>query len=711
MTMKFRKIWLAVASTAALTLAGCGGGSSTISGGELTSPPGGGGGGVGGGNITPSAAAFSGTAATGAALANAGVAITNSSGNSPCLEASITTTALGSYTCTLKTGETAPFFIVVTDPTGNTQPLVSVATSTPAAGTPLTINVTPLTTAIVAQLAPDGNPLTLVNSRAVDAAALKQLTANVVAQLANVLTAVGAPAGYDPFTTSITAATASATGNTADMVLDVVKVVTDPATGKLALNTVDNPTPIVLATATTPGTTMGTPAVGVSTLSQAAQIAAQAFTACFAVPTAQRVLAKDDAVIASLGGPTVTAVAPACENIAGSSANAAGIDFLHNGYNDGQFFYGLLTSSTMTGAQFSVPEIMAFYPADTTATAPAAAAYDRAVLNIKFLDNAGNPGNVVTVAAKIPNSSSTTRPTEWWLVGNRQAVDVGVRLNIRRVEQLNTASTNTNRMSTFQTGIQFNVNAKGPGSLATTTTPLTLARVTGPGLPSAGLVYKTSSGAQSSMDLWNKTGSLNTGSLCGNNGATVNCPNYWFARTAGVAGPDAATLTANPSNGGNILIWAQSTNEVDTTQFVKGSMYRIELFYGLNTGTADVTMSKTLLSDLVQATRAVYLPWNTLGAQSLAALDPNGSLTGIQDNLPLDWVQNLSAQQVGGVSAVINTTSGSFGPNRFVPRGATSAILDNQTVPAFTATAANRTLLFGYRMLDTSNKTAVYQYN
>lgn len=693
MTLKFRKIWLAVAGTAALTLAGCGGGGSATS------------------TTAAAPAAFTGTAATGAALANAAVTITNGKGNLPCQEASITTTALGSYTCTLKTGETAPFFVVVTDPTGNTAPMVSVQTSTPAAGESLTVNVTPLTTAIVAQLAPDGNALTLVSSMTVDAEKLKQATANVVAQLANVLVSIGAPAGYDPFTTSITAATAAGTGNTADMVLDVVKVVTDPATGKLALSTVDNPTPILLATATTAGSTVATPATGVSTLSQATQIAAQTFTKCFALTTAQRVLTKNTSLTQAQGGPEVTSVATACENIAGSTSNAAGINFLHGGFSAGQFFYGLLTSDTMTGAQFSIPEIMAFYPADTTATPPAAAAYDRAVLNIKFLDNSGNPGNVVTVAARIPNSSSTTRPTEWWLVGNQQAVDVGVRLNIRRVEQLSATNTNTNRMSTFQTGIQFNVNAKGPGSTLNSA-PLTLARVTGPGLPSSGLVYMTSSGAQSSMDLWNKTGSLTTGSLCGNNGATVNCPNYWFARSQGITGNGAATLATNPNNGGNLLIWSQSTTEVDTTKFVKGSKYQVELFYGSNTTTADRTLHKTLLSDLVQVTQAVNLPWNTLGPQSMAALDPNGSLAGSQVNsLPVDRVQNLSAQQINGVQAVINTTTGSFGPTRFVPRGATSVILDNQTVPAFSATTANRTLLFSYRMLDTSSKTAVFQYN
>lgn len=680
-----KRLAVAIASAGVLTIYGCGGG---------------GGSAAGGGAATPSVAQLTGTAATGAALANAPVAIMNSAGNSPCVETSISTTDLGSYTCTLKSGESAPFFIKVTDPTGQNAPLVSIATQTPAVGTPLTVNATPLTTAIIAQLN-NGDALGVFDSRTFVAADLATATANVLAQLAPVLTAIGTPSNYDPFTTSITAATSANTGNTADQVLDMVKVGTDPSTGKLAFSTVTDPTPVLLATASSAGAVVAAPTTSASDLSQAAQIAAQTFANCFALPTAQRVLATNTAIAAANGGPEVTGVATACENIATNGVNASPA-FLHNGYRAGQLFYGLLTSDAMTGAKFSVPEIMAFYPADVANGQP----NDRAVLNIRYLDNAGNPGNVITVAANLPATATVSRPSNWWLMGNQQPVDVTVKLNIRRVEQMNPANVNTNHVSTFQTGIQFNVNAKGPGSV-NANGALTFARISGPGLPSSGIVYKTSvSGSRDDLDLFNKTGDLITGSLCGN-GTTFNCPNLWFARTAGVTGTIAATLATNPTG----LLWAQGS-EVDPTRFVKGAKYQVELFYG-STPTAGPIFHKTLLSDLIQATQAVNLPWNTLGPQSLAALDPLGSLAGAQVNsLPVDWVQNPAAQQIGGVQAVVNMTSGSFGPTRSVPKGATSAILNNVTVPAFsTVTSTNRTLLFNHRMLDGSNKTAVYFYN
>ena len=692
--------------------------------------------GGGGGNdpiapVTPAASKLEGTAATGAALANASVSITDTTSTAPCEQTTITTSALGSYSCTLKAGRIAPFFIVVTDPTGNTPAMVSVQTTTPAAGANLTVNVTPLTTAILAQLSPDGNPLSIVSSKTVDAVKLDAVVGNVLAQLAPVLTAIGAPANYNPFTTSITAATANNTGNTADLVLDVVRVVVNPATGGLALTTIDNPTPIPMATATAPGTAVAAPTPGVTTLSQASQIAAQAFNACFAIPTAQRVLAQSPGA-ESAGGPTVTSVAPACDDIVSSTTNAGGINFLQNGYNGGQTFYGLLTSDTMTGAQFSVPEIMAYFAADPLAAASTPASRDRAVINIRFLDANGNPGNAIRVAARIPGSSSATRNTEWWLVGNQQPVDVSLSPQVRRVEQLNplvTVTSSPNRISTFQSGINFNFNSKGPGS-TNGAGLLQLARVSGPGLPgpnaagAGGLVFVRSTGLQNSMDLYNKTGSLTVGSQCGNPSTinpTSNCPNMWFSRTQGTSGTAATTLEVNQNN----AVWAQATDGFTPAAVVKGAVYKVELFYGVTIAAAGGasalhTYNKVLLTDMVQATQAVNLPWNSPGSQTLAALDPSGSLTAAQTNLVVDWLQNPSAQQIGGVNVIINNATGSFGGGKGIARGALSVTIDNMTVPSFVATPATnttaatlamRTFLFNYRMLDASVKSAAYQYN
>ncbi|MGN7101597.1 hypothetical protein ACTHR6_08310 [Ralstonia holmesii] len=691
----------AIALAAVTLVAGCGGGSDgSTSGGTSTA--------------TPAAATLTGTAATGSALANANVVVTDSTGNSPCVETAITTSALGSYTCTLKSGETAPFFVVVTDPTGNTAPLVSVTTTTPPAGTPLTLNATPLTTAILAQLAPDGNPLTLVNAKTVDANALKAVTANVVAQLSSVLSAIGAPANYDPFATSISAATSSGVGNTADQILDVVTVSKDPVTGQLRLGTVDG-TPVPLATATTGGSALPAPAPNVSSLPQGAQALANALTACFALPASQRVLGTDFTPPASQGGPKVTALATACQNIASDTSNAGGIAFLHNGYAFGQLFFGYLMSDSMTGAKFSVPEVMAFYPAGS----PSSPTYDTAILNTKYLDASGNPGNIIVLARYVASGTSAAHPSNWWVVGNQQPVEVSDRLQVRRVEQVNPTfagtSANSNSYSHFQTGIQFWINAKGPGSVNNNGS-LSFARITGPGLPTSGLVYIAPTGdsnepTQVYMDVSNKFGTVPATTRCSNGGtATYNCPNFWFARTVGLTGSAATTLAAPRSDFSN-PIWAQASDSLDPNPVVKNARYQVELFYGSQT-TPDRVYHKTLLTDLVQATQAVNLPWNTAGSQTLADLNPSNSATnGALSSMVVDWAQNPSAQQIGSAAVTVDL-KGTYSASTNVARGATSAVINlpSQQVPALTS-SGTRSVLFNYRMLDNSLKSMVYTYN
>jgi len=695
----------ALSLAAVMLVAGCGGGS------DSSSP---------GSPATPAAASLSGTAATGSALANANVAVTDSAGNSPCVEATITTSALGTYTCTLKIGEAAPFFVVVTDPTGNTAPLVSVTTTTPPAGSALTLNATPLTTAIVAALDSTGNPLNVVSSGTVAASKLQAITAAVVAQIASVLNAIGAPAGYDPFSTAISAGTSSATGNTADQVLDVVKVGRNLTTGMPTLATVDNPTPTPMATDTQPAAALQPPAPNVASLPQGAQLVAQAFAACFALPTSQRVLATNPANPASQGGPTVTSAGAACQDIVASSSNAAGMDYLHNGYSAGQAFYGILTSDSMTNAQFSVPDVMAFYPADTTTNQP-----DRAVLNIKYLDNAGNPGNIITVARYITNGSTSAHPSNWWATGNQQSIDSTAKTQIRRVEQLNPnpPSTVGNNYSHFQNGIQFWINAQGPGSGFGTSNALSYARVKGPGLPTTGIVYAAPDGTaepgQVYMDVLNTNGVIPSGlpsasSRCGTTTPSqlfLDCPNFWFSRTTAVSGSGATTLTSNSTS----VVWAQPNTGVDMTKVVKGAVYTIELFFGApgTSPSAGKTITKTLLTNLVQATQGVNLAWNTPGSQSLNALNPTGSLAGQQTSLTLDWTQNPSAEQIGRIEVTTDTKGANYDAGTAVPKGATSATDTPPTpVPAFPATGpAGRALLFGYRMLDNTVKTAVYTYN
>jgi hypothetical protein len=324
------------------------------------------------------------------------------------------------------------------------------------------------------------------------------------------------------------------------------------------------------------------------------------------------------------------------------------------------------------------------------------------------------------LARYIASGASSAHASNWWVVGNQQPVEVIDRLQVRRLEQVNPGftgtSANSNSYSHFQTGIQFWVNAKGPGSVNGNGN-LSFARVTGPGLPTSGVVYIAPTGdsnepTQVYMDVSNKTGTVPGTTRCSNNIATYNCPNFWFARTAGLTGSAATTLAVPPGSANN-PVWAQPASDtLDSTPVTKGARYQIELFYGSQT-TPDHVYHKTLLTDLVQATQVVNLPWNTPGSQTLAALDPSNSGTnGALSSLSVDWLQNQSAQQIGSAAVTVDT-HGTYSGSTFVPKGATSVLItlpNSQQVPALPSTGT-RSLLFSYRMLDNSLKSAVYTYN
>jgi hypothetical protein len=326
-------------------------------------------------------------------------------------------------------------------------------------------------------------------------------------------------------------------------------------------------------------------------------------------------------------------------------------------------------------------------------------AYDRAILNLRYVDNEGNPGNLTTVAALLPGTSSSALPTEWWLVGNLHPVDVNVTLTIRRTQQLNPAR----GTGFFQNGFRVIVNTRGPGSVG-----LTAARISGPGLPGnggagTGLVFKVSlDSATPWMDLFSKNGSLTAGVNC--NGTIFNCPILWLARSAGTTGSDATTPGATEGWG---PLWAQASDGIDDTKFKKGASYKVELFYNDSTSPTH-TYHKTLLSDLTPATSAVNLPWHAPGPQTLDALDPAGALAGAQTAVTVDWVKNLAAQPIGSVQ--VTTAPGSYGPSKPVALGASSVVWDKGTSPAFTA-STSRAINMSYRTTDGSAKSAVFTYN
>jgi hypothetical protein len=448
-------------------------------------------------------------------------------------------------------------------------------------------------------------------------------------------------------------------------------------------------------------------ATGVADLSKAMQLLALSFNQCYALPVAQRVTVNNYSA----------AVAEVCRSmVTADNAPAGAVAFKHNGYDFRDFFDAQLSSDAMTGAQFGVPEIMALYPADTTH--PQA----RAVVNIKYVDNAGNPNNKITVARLFDGTSTTARPTNWWLAGNQWDIDLSIRTSIRRNENFA-----PNTRSNFRNGLAIYINSAGD---APHLGAFDAVHLTGPGLPTVGLWYfwdesSTQFTLSTRRDVTPVDVILNPlTQVCS------GCSSYWMSRTQGVSGTNATTYRSNPtlnvnnsvSDNNNSFMWASangsdgSYNGQTGTRPTKGAVYTFALYAN---GLPYKTETRTLLTDLVDATQGINLQWHGIGANSVAALNPaNTALNGVQSSLLVDWVVNPAAEQVR--SMWVSQTNGGYENATAIAPGANSVVATplEGTFTALTGPVVNtgpnysgyREIGLSYRILDGSAKYSVYTY-
>lgn len=196
MNLSRTRLGLALATASLLGLAACGGG--------------------GGGGSSATTTTFSGTAATGAAMANATVSITCASGSG-----ATTTAANGSYTKDL-TSITLPCALRAASSDGTTV-LYSVTTATATSSSTQVANITPLTQLLVASLAGTDPAAFFTNFSAstassVTAGAVSAAQAAVLTTLSNAgLDVSSLP---DLLTGTLVAKTSTSSGNAYDVVLD-----------------------------------------------------------------------------------------------------------------------------------------------------------------------------------------------------------------------------------------------------------------------------------------------------------------------------------------------------------------------------------------------------------------------------------------------------------------------------------------------------------
>lgn len=653
----------------------------------------------------PQAAVMSGTAAIGAALVGGEVRIIDRAGADACdTGSSLVTGAAGDYTCVLLATAEAPFVIVVTDPAGLVSPMISLATGRPAAGETATANVSRLTTAIAAQLAPNGDAFAFVNDTqmlaSLDATSLDAVKANVVAQLADVLVDLGMdPASFDPVTTPFVGGSNAG----ADKLLDQVHVHFENGAPMLVnvLNP-DAPAVPMAGAASTPPAKVAKSAAPAAFSVTELDIVKTGFDACFAVAGPSRFghaacgsLFVDDAPSALTGGAT----------------------YLHNGYQKPQALGPLWASDDVTGIAVNRPELLRYVPRPD--------GKDEAVVNLKFADRNGYPDNRILVLKKFPGTATAQRASDWWLYGSRRAMDVRVSASIRLQEQTlsEAAQVAFNAgASRFQSGL--NVYIAKPCANANAcpnTEDVRYVRVTGPGLPTAGLVYADVQLPQSWMAILNATGTIPAGDQVY---ATTSNNIFYLQRSRGISGADAFALRSNPFVNNatpSFPYWAHpamygeapsSGWSFDLSRVPAWSEYTFEVFRGTQTTTTEVYTTR-MLTPVVPAAYAAVQQWHAPTAAT-KALASDGAPAAT--SLDLAWTANLYAERIESVQVyTFNGTTAVNSASTGVAKGRTSVTVTpvgGEFGPLSVANVGtSRTLQFRYRVLDGSYKDQTVTFN
>lgn len=570
-------------------LAACGGGSSSTS--------------------TTAASQINGTAASGAPFAGATITLTDANGT----QRSATAGSDGSFTIDV-TGLIAPFVIKASGTVGGTtSTYVAVMADAVAAGGTRTLNVTPLTTAVAALLSDNNDPLDMTDVTKLKAKAtsaeIKKVVDALKLVLAPVISATGANAAtFDPMATAFKA---DRTG--LDSVLDAVKVAvtadgvtltnafaptqessadpTAPATPSLVL-TKNN-----LTTSLIP---LPAPSVTVSTVATIVDKWRDQLDACFALPAADRVTTT------TVNGSTyVTGVKGACAQISGFDAS-----YKSYGYNVVQRYGYVLIDPAMDGAKFGVPEILTLIKTET--------GDDLALFRLPFKRSDGDTNHVVDVAKRF--AAATAADSGWRVIGNQLDYDASVEARMDRVVDVK----NGNK-TLYISKLRLYFNPLGPNASDVNTV-----KITGPGLPDAGVVLgkSDSCGTADYLSVTNKIGNTNVQ-------RTTNTSSY-FGLDAAYA--DGAAF----SWPGTSIDFASAPVDVSTMKPL--TRYKFEVYRADNSKKGEFYTRITAAP--LTAKYGSALQWNELSTASLDYLNPTSAKAGATATATIDWTRNALAAPV-----------------------------------------------------------------
>ncbi len=598
----------------------------------------------------PLPTALSGTAAIGAAMAGATVRVIDSDAGTTD-PAPVTAGADGRYSVDIS-GLKAPLFIRATA-TVSGESVEHVAVVPAVTGNSSnTANVTPLTSAVATLVAPGGDAAALATPATLASAATSAQVGNATALLVNTLksdagTAALLGATFDPLATAF-----EANGTGIDAALDRVSITTlagQVQITNLAAPPGDNgaPPPVTLTPAqvATPNAAPALPAsVPAGNLPTAAELAALGakYEACLALPVAQRVTLDANG--------DVTTVLGVC--------NFVPADWKSNGrtfaQEVGQF---TLAKNLLTGARIGVGQVvLAVNPEGHT---------DANVVKHPYCNDGP------CVVARWPLTSASGRPlgTEWVLakvngawnfVGNQRPYR-GF-LEPRLVRKINMNRNGAGAGSTidpyflkdrFESILRLNFDLS-----VGDTADVRAVRISGPGLPAAGVAMFRSSrcGTDDRMAI-----SYQNGSTRVIGGVSNGLLQFWSTGSAtdfvmGAANLDGTTLaTPVPVN----TATSASFQDFNPTPFSNlpttapaWSRYKFEVFrFSSNSDAPDQVMYARMGSGLENPGAGTAVPWPTLNSTyAIDHLTPTGAQAGAQASLAntLSWTLPAGAYVSSG---------------------------------------------------------------
>ncbi len=624
---------IALSCVALLTvsqLPGCGGGGSGSGSGSSGSPS------------TPTTS-IQGVAATGAALLNAVVTLNYPTGSKACTANADT----GAFTCDT-TGLTGPYLLRASGITNETNITLT------SAGTTNTgiLNITPITHAIVATAVGGADPNTKsasdITANALNTAhdAYKTLLAPVMAATGN--------AGTSLLSGNLVA------GNSAqDKLLDNLKVDVQP-NGSIVLETLagrSDDTPRALEIPA--GAAASSVAVqDASLLPTTATIGGQSIDLAagniFSAEDLKRIQSILNACFDSTATQREAQNFDKCDDIVVDDVDSSvrldsvPANYLSNGRNADDEFSPFVSSSSMDGARFALPEIVRVLGKNS------AGKVNWVWIRLNWVRKDGLPGQIDTLAQIAVNPSSTD--SGWRLVGNQRDINAFVRYRAGRRIFLNAATSPfspgtdpnkdkdayTNEIQTYvsttgENGFQAHYAVITSGDSSKTNTEV--------GLPPAGLFLRRSSGtceflsisAQltdpfiSGDDITNAVNNYNAPSNCSTN-----------FRIAGVAVDPAKTINW-PSNNRN---WLANPLQ-DTAKLAGFTKYRIRI-YGLNTTVPARNYVVSVPTSMPSAVSLRNYVWHDLEASTLGSINPTSSSAFTGGNTFLvNWKNKANARPVG----------------------------------------------------------------